>query len=113
EWVQAIAPMIDAGAVSESTFFWWDARLQPRLGTIEVRVMDAQTSLEDAAALVALVRSLVVAEATDRVAAERMIRAPEVLEENRFLAARDGMAAEFVDPRTRKRVPARVLAEEM
>jgi carboxylate-amine ligase len=113
EWVQAIAPMIDAGAVPESTFFWWDARLQPRLGTIEVRVMDAQTSLHDAAALVALVQSLVVAEATDRVAAERLIRAPEVLEENRFLAARDGMAAEFVDPRTRKRVPARVLAEEM
>jgi carboxylate-amine ligase len=75
--------------------------------------MDAQTSLHDAAALVALVQSLVVAEATDRVAAERLIRAPEVLDENRFLAARDGMAAEFVDPRTRKRVPARVLAAEM
>jgi glutamate---cysteine ligase / carboxylate-amine ligase len=113
EWVQSIGPIIDAGAVPESTFFWWDARLQPRLGTVEVRVMDAQTSIGDAAALVALVQSLVVAEATDRVAAERLIRAPEVLEENRFLAARDGMAAEFVDPRTRSRVPARVLAEEM
>jgi carboxylate-amine ligase len=113
EWVRSIAPMIDAGAVPESTFFWWDARLQPRLGTIEIRVMDAQASLDDVAALVALARSLVVAEATDRVAAERMIRAQEVLEENRFLAARDGMAAEFVDPRTRSRVSARVLAEEM
>jgi glutamate---cysteine ligase / carboxylate-amine ligase len=113
DWVQSIVPMIDAGAVPEPTFFWWDARLQPRLGTIEVRVMDAQTSLHDAAALVALVQSLVVAEATDRVAAERLIRAPEVLDENRFLAARDGMEAEFVDPRTRNRVPARVLAEEM
>jgi carboxylate-amine ligase len=113
DWVGSIAPMIDAGAVPESTFFWWDARLQPRLGTIEIRVMDAQTSLEETASLVALTRSLVVAEATDRVAADRLISAPEVLEENRFLAARDGMAAEFVDPRTRSRVPARVLAEEM
>ena len=113
EWVQSIAPMIDAGAVPESTFFWWDARLQPRLGTIEIRIMDAQTSLAETAALVALARALVVAEATDRVAPDRLIRAPEVLEENRFLAARDGMAAEFVDPRTRSRVPARVLAEEM
>ncbi|HEX6713677.1 MAG TPA: YbdK family carboxylate-amine ligase [Thermoleophilaceae bacterium] len=113
EWVHSIAPMIDAGAVPESTFFWWDARLQPRLGTIEIRVMDVQTSLHETAALVALARSLVMAEATDRVAAERLVRAPEVLEENRFLAARDGMAAEFVDPRTRNRVPARVLAEEM
>jgi carboxylate-amine ligase len=113
DWVGSIAPMIDAGAVPESTFFWWDARLQPRLGTIEIRVMDAQTTLEETASLVALARSLVMAEATDRVAAERLIRAPEVLEENRFLAARDGMSAEFVDPRTRSRVPARVLAEEM
>lgn len=113
DWIQSIAPIIEAGAVPEATFFWWDIRLQPRLGTIEIRVMDAQTSLVDAAALVALVQSLVVAEATDRVAAERLIRAPEVLDENRFLAARDGMAAEFVDPRTTTRVPARVLAEEM
>ena len=113
DWVQAIAPIIDAGAVPESTFFWWDVRLQPRLGTIEIRVMDAQTSLDDVAALVALTRALVMAEATDRVAAERLIDAPEVLDENRFLAARDGMDAEFVDPRTRSRVPARVLAEEM
>jgi carboxylate-amine ligase len=113
DWVHAIAPMIDAGAVPESTFFWWDLRPQPRLGTIEIRVMDAQTSLGDVAALVALTQTLVMAEASDRVAAERLVRAPEVLEENRFLAARDGMAAEFVDPRTRSRVPARVLAEEM
>ena len=113
DWTRAIAPIVDAGAVPESTFFWWDVRLQPRLGTVEVRVMDAQTSLDDVAPLVALVRSLVVAEATDRVASEPLIRAPEVLDENRFLAARDGMDAEFVDPRTRSRVPARVLAEEM
>ena len=113
DWTHAIAPIVDAGAVPESTFFWWDVRLQPRIGTVEIRVMDAQTSVDDVAPLVALVRSLVMAEATDRVAPERLIRAPEVLDENRFLAARDGMTAEFVDPRTRSRVPARVLAEEM
>jgi carboxylate-amine ligase len=75
--------------------------------------MDAQTSLQDVAALVAFTRALVVAEASDRLAPERLISAPEVLDENRFLAARDGMDAEFVDPRTRSRVPARVLVEEM
>jgi glutamate---cysteine ligase / carboxylate-amine ligase len=112
-WVESIAPVIDAGAVPESTFFWWDVRLQPRLGTIEVRVMDAQTSLDDVAPLVAFTRALVVAEATGRVAGERLVRADEVLAENRFLAARDGMAAEFVDPMTRARVPVRVVVEEM
>ena len=45
-----------AEAIPEPTFLWWDVRLQPRLGTVEVRIMDAQTRVEDTAALVALVQ---------------------------------------------------------
>jgi glutamate---cysteine ligase / carboxylate-amine ligase len=37
---------------------WWDARPHPRLGTLEVRVADQPTSVERAAALVALVQAL-------------------------------------------------------
>ena len=40
-------------------FLWWDARLRPRLGTVEVRIMDAQSRAADAAALAALVQCLV------------------------------------------------------
>jgi glutamate---cysteine ligase / carboxylate-amine ligase len=87
--------MVRGGAIPDPSFLWWDARLQPRLGTVEVRVMDAQTRLEDIAALAALVQSLV------RFHAEGAHRlggglTPEALAEDRFLAARDGMAAEFV-----------------
>jgi carboxylate-amine ligase len=113
DWVGAIAPLIDAGAVPESTFFWWDVRLQPRLGTVEVRIMDAQTSQEHVAALVALTQALVVMEATDRLAPGKLVDSPEVLDENRFLAARDGMQAELVDPRTSSRIPVRELVDEM
>ena len=52
-------PMVRGGAIPDPSFLWWDARLQPRFGTVEVRVMDAQTRVEDTAALVALVQSLV------------------------------------------------------
>jgi carboxylate-amine ligase len=113
DWVAAIGPLIDAGAVPESTFFWWDVRLQPRLGTVEVRIMDAQTSIDDLAALVALTQALVVMEATDRCAPSRLVDSPEVLDENRFLAARDGMDAQLVDPRTSSRIPVRELVEEI
>lgn len=113
DWVRSISPLIDAQAVPEPTFFWWDVRLQPRFGTVEVRIMDAQTTVGDIAALVALVQCLAVIEATDRFAPEALVDSPEILEENRFLAARDGMEAEFVDPRTRSRVSARVLVQEM
>ena len=77
--------LIRCDAIPEPTFLWWDARLQPRLGTIEMRIMDAQTRVRDTAALAALVQCLVRREALGR-ADDREPLAPEVLEENRFLA---------------------------
>ena len=63
EYVEAIDVLIRCGAIPEPTFIWWDVRLQPKLGTLEVRVMDAQTRIRDTAALVALVQCLVRCEA--------------------------------------------------
>ena len=103
-YVEAVDVLIRCDAIPEPTFLWWDARLQPRLGTIEVRIMDAQTRVRDTAALAALVQCLVRREALER-ADDREPLAPEVLEENRFLAARDGMDAKFVDPAAGRCVP--------
>ncbi len=113
DWARAVHPLIASGAIPEPTFLWWDVRLQPRLGTVEVRVMDAQTTTVDNAALIALVHALARLEATDRFAPEALVDAPEVLSENRFLAARDGMQAAFVMPGRDERVPARDLLDEV
>ena len=43
EYVEAIDVLMRCGAIPEPTFIWWDVRLQPRFGTLEVRIMDAQT----------------------------------------------------------------------
>jgi carboxylate-amine ligase len=104
DYVEAIDVLLRSDAIPEPTFLWWDARLQPRLGTLEVRIMDAQSRVEDTAALAALVQCVVHREAlgADRAAADTP---PEVLDENRFLAARDGMAAELVDPAAGRLVP--------
>jgi carboxylate-amine ligase len=104
-YVEAVDVLIRCDAIPEPTFLWWDARLQPRLGTIEVRIMDAQTRVRDTAALAALVQCLVRREALERPEGREPV-APEVLEENRFLAARDGMDAQFVDPDAGRCVPA-------
>jgi len=104
-YVEAVDVLIRCDAIPEPTFLWWDARLQPRLGTIEVRIMDAQTRVRDTAALVALVQCLVRREALERTE-DAVATPPEVLEENRFLASRDGMDAKFVDPRAGRCVPA-------
>ena len=107
DYVEAIDVLLRCDAFPEPTFLWWDVRLQPRFGTLEVRVMDAQTRVADTTALTALVQCLVHLEAHEGHASHTLVSRPEVLEENRFLAARDGMDARFVDPAGECRRPAR------
>ena len=63
--------------------------------------MDAQTRSADNVALAALAQSVVRLEATEGYAHEAIACRPEVLDENRFLATRDGMRAAFLDPERR------------
>ena len=111
EYVESVDALIAPGAIPDPTFLWWDVRLQPTLGTVEVRAMDAQTTVEDAAPLIALVQSL----ARLELEGEPLDRhtAPELLEENRFRAARDGVEAQLIDTRARRLVPLRAMAEEL
>jgi carboxylate-amine ligase len=102
-YVGAVDAMLRSGAITDPGFLWWDARLQPRLGTVEVRIMDAQTSVGDVAALAAVVQCLVCRHAGSPAARSA---APEMLDENRFLASRDGMRAELIDASVTARRPA-------
>jgi carboxylate-amine ligase len=95
DYVGAVDALIAAGAISGPSFLWWDVRLQPRLGTVEVRIMDAQSSLRDVDPIVALIQSLSRLELVD--GSPTPVPGIEVLAENRFLAARDGMDARLID----------------
>ena len=107
DWVRTVDTLLRAGAFPEPTFLWWDVRPQPALGTVEVRVMDAQTDIDATAALCALVQSLARLEIEQGYAPPALVGAEEVLEENRFLAARDGIEADLLDPDAEMRRPAR------
>ncbi|MHB8692649.1 MAG: carboxylate-amine ligase [Solirubrobacteraceae bacterium] len=97
EWVERVDLQIRSGALHEPTFLWWDVRPQPALGTVEVRVMDAQSRIEDSAALAALVQSIARLELEEGYVSDEVIKAEEVLDENRFIAARDGVDACLID----------------
>ncbi len=114
DYVDTVDTLIASGAVPDATFLWWDVRLQPALGTVELRMMDAQTTIADTAALVALVMSLAraVLEGDEKENLDACA-SPEVLAENRFLAARDGLAAQLIDPATRQLVPARTALDHL
>ena len=109
DWVEAVDLLIRCDAFPEPTFLWWDVRPQPRFGTVEVRILDAQTTVAETAALVALVQSLARLEIEEGYISERLVHTQEALDENRFIAARDGMEATLIDPDLERRVPAREL----
>jgi carboxylate-amine ligase len=98
EYTEAVDLLIRCGAFPDPTFLWWDVRPQPRFGTVEVRIMDSQTRVHETAALAALVQSVSRLELSEGFVSSKLLGLPEVLDENRFLAARDGVHANFVDP---------------
>ena len=106
EYVEAIDQLLRCGAFPGPTFLWWDVRLQPALGTVEIRVMDAQTTVAETLALAAFVQTIVHLELEQGYQPDRLVHADEVINENRFLAARDGMSAQFIDPAADQRVSA-------
>lgn len=106
EWVETVDLLIRCDAFPEATFLWWDVRPQPRFGTVEVRILDAQTTVAETAALVALVQCIARLEITEGYASDKLVATTEVLDENRFVAARDGMGGDMIDPDEERRIPA-------
>jgi carboxylate-amine ligase len=89
---QALADVAAGGGPDDYTLLWWDVRMHPRLGTVELREMDTQPRLIDAAALAALVQGLArhEAEGGDDPAPAAAI------EWSSFAAARDGLDARIL-----------------
>jgi carboxylate-amine ligase len=107
-----VAALVDAEIIGDSTYIWW--ALRPSLGhpTLELRITDSCTSVDDAIAIAALYRALV----------RYVVRNPTVpdfcpiqralTEENRWRAQRYGTDGSYVDVRTRKAVPFAELLEQ-
>jgi carboxylate-amine ligase len=114
QYVESVDLLVRCDAFPDSTYLWWDVRLQPRFGTVEVRIMDAQTTVDSTAALTALVQSLARLECEEGYASsEDLMCLPEVIDENRFIAARDGVDGELIVPARECRVPVRELLHEL
>jgi glutamate---cysteine ligase / carboxylate-amine ligase len=108
EYLETLDGITLGGGPEDHTMVWWDARLQPRLGTVELRELDAQTGLDEAAGMAALVHAVA------RRAAEQPptdLAPAQALHWSSFRAVRDGIEAELLF-RGRLR-PAREAAREL
>jgi carboxylate-amine ligase len=94
DYEHALETILRAAGMEDRSHLWWDVRLNTRLGTVEVREMDAQTSLRDAVGLTALVHCLARHEAERALPIELPTAA---LGWSSFRAARDGLEAQILD----------------
>ena len=103
-----------AGALPDARRWWWELRLHPTFGTIEVRVADAQTTVGETAAVAAAVHALVTWLAQRASDGEQLAVAPTWrIAENSFAAGRDGLDAVFADLVSGRREPVRERLERL
>ena len=108
EYAEVVGQLEKTGCIADYTHIWWDIRPHPKWGTIEVRVMDAVTRVEDAVAIAAYIQSLV-KHYSDRFDAGHDLPSFHrmLVTENKWLAGRYGLEAPVMDLVTgrRNRVP--------
>ncbi len=108
DYADVVGQLERSGCIADYTHIWWDIRLHPRLGTVEVRICDAVTSVEDAVAIAAFCQSLVKRLSEQYDAGEEIPSYHRILtSENKWLAARYGLEAPVMDLAAgrRNRVP--------
>ena len=114
DYNQLLTALMRAGTIESVKEIWWDIRPHPDFGTVELRMCDGITNLDDVAALAALAQSLV-AWLLDRLAAGKDLPgAPEwVVRENKWLASRHGLDSAFIVDGAGHRSPAATLLDEL
>jgi carboxylate-amine ligase len=114
DYEKRIEFMKTAKTIQDYTYLWYDVRPHPVFGTVEVRVMDSQTRVEHTLGLAAMVQALVKELCEHYESGKKLSRYPyEMLDENKFIAARHGLDSELVDLPKATRVPTKQLARRV
>jgi carboxylate-amine ligase len=114
DYERRIGFMKQSKVIEDHTYLWYDVRPHPTFGTVEIRVMDSQTRVEHTVGLTALIQALVKELGEHYEAGKKLSDYPyEMLDENKFIAARHGLAGELVDLPTSERVATKQLARRV
>ena len=105
DYALVVGQLERTGCIADYTHIWWDIRPHPKWGTIEVRICDAVTRLEDAVAIAAYCQALVKQLSERYDAGEEIPSYHRILtSENKWLAARYGLDAPVMDLATGSRI---------
>ena len=105
DYASVVGQLERTGCIADYTHIWWDIRPHPKWGTVEVRICDAVTRLEDAVAIAAYCQSIVKLLCERYEAGEEIPTFHRILtSENKWLAARYGLEAPVMDLPTGRRM---------
>jgi carboxylate-amine ligase len=105
DYAAVVGQLERTGCIADYTHIWWDIRPHPKWGTIEVRICDAVTRLDDAVAIAAYCQALVKQLSEQYDAGEEIPSYHRILtSENKWLAARYGLDAPVMDLATGSRI---------
>ena len=109
-----VGSTVDAEGNPDATKIWWDVRPHPNFGTLEIRISDICTSLDDAVAVAALIQALVakLLKLRKNNISWRRYRQHHIME-NKWRAMRYGIHGKLVDFGIKEEVPMNFLAEEL
>jgi carboxylate-amine ligase len=106
--------MVASGVMEDYSYLWYDVRPHPNLGTVEIRVCDSQTRVEHTVALAALIQAMVKELCENFAAGTELSDYPwQMLDENKWLAARHGLEGELVDLPSSDRIQAKALTRRL
>ncbi len=105
DYAEVVGQLERTGCIADYTHIWWDIRPHPKWGTVEIRICDAVTRVEDAVAITAYCQALVKAISDRYDAGEEIPSYHRILtSENKWLAARYGLDAPLMDLATGRRI---------
>lgn len=114
EYEDYLKLLVRTNCVDNAKKIWWDIRLHPFYDTLEVRVCDAQSRVEDTIAIAALIQALVVKlHKLQRQNLSFRIYRRRLIDENRWRASRYGLSAKLIDFGRESEVEARELIHEL
>ncbi|MEK9968379.1 MAG: carboxylate-amine ligase [Ferrovibrio sp.] len=98
EYQRLVNRLMQAGLIEDATKLWWDIRPSARYPTLELRITDVCTRLDDGITIAALFRCLLAALLRLKLKNQRWrIYANTLIDENRWLAQRYGVEGNLVD----------------
>jgi carboxylate-amine ligase len=114
EWQHMLEQLSQTGLCDDQTKIWWDLRPSARFATLEMRICDVCTRLDDAIAITALYQAILATLYRLRSQNQTWRRYRSTLvEENKWLAQRYGIHGELADFGALARKPFGELAEEL